>query len=142
MVFLQHGDNIDPVISRSLCIRTLYNFTYRLSGNTKVADVLTEKALIMQPANHNDDVLLLKQAWEGFLKYYGYLDFKGEDPTQQALLSLSPEIRCAIILRDILGYSYGQIASVLNKSASEVGTLISIGRQEITKSARKPNNTG
>lgn len=123
-------------------MRIVYNFTYRLSGNAGVAEALTEKVLLMHPANHNDDVLLLKQVWEDFIKYYGYLDFKGEDPTQQALLSLSSEIRCAVILRDILGFSYGQIGTVLNESDSEVAHYISTGRQEIAKLFNKPNITG
>lgn len=123
-------------------LRIIYNFTYRLSGNAGIAETLTEKVLLMRPANHNDDVLLLKQAWEDFLKYYGCLDFKGEDQTtQQVLLSLSSEIRCAVILRDILGFSYGQIGTVLNKSASKVAHLISLGRQEITRSGKKPKIT-
>ena len=122
-------------------LRIIYNFTYRLSGNAGIAEALTENVLLMHPANHNDDVLLLKQAWEDFIKYYGYLDFKGEDPTQQALLSLSSEIRCAVILRDILGFSYGQIGTVLNESASKAAHLISLGRQEITRSGKKPKIT-
>ena len=120
-------------------LRIIYNFTYRLSGNAGIAEALTEKALLMRPTNHNDDVLLLKQAWEDFFKYYGCLDFpdsKEEDPTQQALLSLSSEIRCAVILRDILGFSYGQIGTVLNESASKTAHLISLGRREITKKTR------
>jgi len=130
-------------------LRIIYNFTYRLSGNAGVAEALTEKVLLMRPANHNDDVLLLKQVWGDFLKYYGCLDFKGKDQTQQALLSLSSEVRCAVILRDILGLSYGQIGTVLNKSDSKVAHLISLGRQEIAKKTRlnasherKPNITG
>ena len=130
-------------------LRIVYNFTYRLSGNAGIAEALTEKALFMHPANHNDVVLVLKQAWEEFINYYGCLDFKEEDPIQQALLSLSSEIRCAVILRDILGFSYGQIGTVLNKSDSEVARLIFLGRQEITKKTplsarheRKPNIAG
>ena len=115
----------------------IYNFTYRLSGNRDIAETLSEKVLLMQSANHHhNDVILLKQAWEEFLMYYGRFDFKGEDVVQQAVLSLPPEPRCAIILRDIFSYSYGQIASVLNKSEITVGNLISLARQEIIKKTR------
>jgi len=123
-------------------LRLIYNFTYRLSGNTEVAKILTEKVLLINAGNHNDDIRLLKQAWEDFLQYYGHLDLKEVDPVQQLLLSLLPERRCAVILRDILGYSYGKIATVLNKSDLEVGELISVGRQEITKMDQKLNITG
>ena len=118
-------------------LKIIYNFTYRLSGNTRVAEVLTEKVLLMQSANHhNGDVVLLKQAWNEFLKYDGSIDCKGENATQQTLLSLPPEMRCAIILRDVLGYSYRQIAAVLNISDLEVGKFIARGRQEITRTGK------
>jgi len=131
---LQRSETIHPKVLDSLCIRTIYNFTYRLSGNSKVAEVLTEKVFLMHPGNHKDDVFLLKQAWGDFLKYYGCFEFKGEDPIQQSLLALAPELRCTLILRDILGYSYGQIAAILDKSEWEVARLISMGRRGITKS--------
>lgn len=117
-------------------ILLIYNFTYRLSGNRDVAGILTEKVLLTQTVNHHNDIILLKQAWEDFLVYYGHFDFKGEDVVQQAILFLPPEPRCAIILRDILGYSYGQIATILNKSNITVGNLISLARQEIAKKTR------
>ncbi|MCR4443503.1 MAG: hypothetical protein NUV48_15325 [Peptococcaceae bacterium] len=133
MGLLQHSETIHPKVLDSLCIRTIYNFTYRLSGNTKVAEVLTEKVLLMHPGNHKDDGFLLKQAWGDFLKYYGCLEFKGEDPIQQSLLALAPELRCTLILRDILGYSYGQITHIMDKSEPEVARLISEGRREMRK---------
>lgn len=139
MAFLQRGNNIEPRVSDILYHRKVYNFTYRLSGNTGIAEILTEKVFLRCPANHKDDVILLKQAWERFLKYYGGLDLTGEDTVQQALLSLPPEIRCAIILRDILGYSYKQVASVLNKSELAAGNLISLGRRKITECGIRPN---
>lgn len=140
MVFLQHS-NMDPKSLHSLCFGIIYNFTYRLSGNTEVAKILTEKVVLIHLDNqeNDNDIVLLKHAWNNFLKNYGCMGFKGEDQIQQALLSLSPEPRCAVILRDVLGYSYGQIAAVLNKSDSEIGSLISLGRQKITKYSKKTN---
>lgn len=122
----------------SLSLRIIYNFTYRLSGNPEVAEKLTEKVLLMHPANNNC-ILLLKHAWEEFFQHYRHSELKGAEPIHQAFLALPPEQRCAVILRDILGYSYGQIGTVLNKSDSEAGNLISIGRQKITKSGKIPN---
>lgn len=132
MGFLQHSGVIDPEAIHFSCLRTIYNFTYRLSGDAEVAETLTEKAVLMH-MDQADDVILLKQVWKDFLKDYGSFGFQGEDQIQQALLSLSPEPRCAVILRDVLGYSYGQIGSVLNKSNLEVGSLISLGRHHIIK---------
>lgn len=121
-------------------LETVYNFTYRLSGDRDIAEILTEKVFLTQPANRcRDDVVLLKQAWEDFLRYYGRFDFDGENIAQQALLPLSPEIRCAIILRDILGYSYSQIAFVLDESELAVGRLISLARRDIKKRGIKQN---
>ncbi|MEL7563863.1 MAG: sigma factor-like helix-turn-helix DNA-binding protein [Dehalobacterium sp.] len=142
MAFLQHI-NIDSQSLHSLYLRITYNFAYRLSGSTEVAKKLTEKVILMHSNNQEiySDIILLKQAWKDFLIDYACLGLKGEDQVQQALLLLPPELRCAVILRDVLGYSYGQIAAVLNKSNSEVGNLISMGRQKITKYSKKANIT-
>lgn len=133
MGLLQPSETIHPKVLDSLCIRTIYNFTYRLSGNTKIAEVLTEEVLLMHPDKNKDDILLLKQAWSNFRKYYGDLEFEGEDPVQQSLLALAPELRCTLILRDMLGYSYGQIAIIIDKPDPEITRLISLGRRGITQ---------
>ena len=52
-------------------------------------------------------------------------------------MSLPSEVRCAVVLRDVLGYSYRQIGDVLNKSEREIGHLISAGRQEISNYTKK-----
>jgi len=142
MAFLQHS-NIDPKSLHSLCLRIIYNFAYRLSGSIEVAKKLTEKVVLMhsnKQENHNE-IIFLKQAWKDFLIDYACLGSKGEDQVQQALLLLPPELRCAVILRDVLGYSYEQIAVVLSKSNAEVGSLISMGRQKITNYSKKVNIT-
>ncbi|MDD4753596.1 MAG: hypothetical protein PHT78_10190 [Desulfitobacteriaceae bacterium] len=68
-----------------------------------------------------------------FLQYNWSLDYKGEESVQQSLLSLANELRCAVIIHDILGYFYKEIAVVLDTQESGVARFISIGRQEITK---------
>lgn len=135
-------DTIHPKVLHSLCIRTIYNFTYRLSGNREIAEILTEKVLLGHPHDCNNDVALLQRAWMEFVKYNWCPDNRGEEPIQQALLCLAPEPRCAIILHDILGYSYKEIAVVLNTQESGVARYIFTGRQEITKLVKKPNITG
>jgi len=124
-------DTTSSHVLPALQVKVIYNFTYRLSGNTEVAAILTEKVFLRHASNHNDAIMLLKQAWEDFLEYYGCHNFTTDDPVHQALLSLPPEPRGAIILRDVLGYSYEQIAAILNKSGLELGRLIASGRRGI-----------
>lgn len=124
-------DTRQPQALPALQVKLIYNFTYRLSGSREVAAILTEKMFLRQASNHNSAVMLLKQAWEDFLKHYSRHNFTTDNPLHQALLSLAPEPRGAVILRDILGYSYGQIATILNKSDLEVGKLIATGRQGV-----------
>lgn len=142
MGLLHQSETIHPKVLDSLCIKTIYNFTYRLSGNTEIAELLTEEVLLLHPGKNKDDILLLKQAWSSFKKYYGCLEFKEEDPVQQSLLALVPELRCPLILRDILGYSYGQIAIIIDKPEPDVAYLISMGRRGIIKANKAPNITG
>lgn len=136
MVFWRK-DKIYPKILHSHYIRTIYNFTYRLSGNREVAGLLTKKVFLGHPDDCNDDVKLLKHAWIEFAKYNWCLDCKEEEPVQQSLLSLATEPRCAVIIHDILGYSYKEIAIVLDTQDSGVARFISIGRHEITKLFKK-----
>jgi DNA-directed RNA polymerase specialized sigma24 family protein len=143
--------------TNQLPIKLIYNFTYRLSGNIETAKDLTEQALLMSNnnytfcnSNHDRDLILLKQAWTYFMNddrnlnynYDGYFNFQENSPVQQLLLSLPPEVRCAVILRDIFGYTYRQISAVLSKLEIEIRYLISMGRQEISKSTKKIDNTG
>ena len=142
MSLLQQSETIHPKVLDSLCIRTLYNFTYRLSGDTKIAEVLTEEVFLMHACQHKNDIFLLKQAWSNFRKYYGDIEFKGECHVQQSLLALVPELRCTLILRDILGYANGQIAAIIDKPEPEVVRLISLGRRGIAKTNKIPDITG
>jgi hypothetical protein len=129
----QHQKQAEPVLFLdNTCLKTVYTFTYRLSGNQKIAEKLTEKVLLKKP-RHHDAVILLKLAWEKFFQYYGSVEFQGKCQTEQALLALSPESRSAVILRDMLGYSYRQIATILDKSETEAGRLIAEGRKAMRK---------
>lgn len=116
-----------------LYLNAVYNFTYRLSGNAGVAELLTTKVFSKLPGGCQDELGILKMAWESFLKYYGSVEFRGKDRVQQALLYLPPEQRCALVLRDIQGYNYSQIAIVLNKPDSEVRKLVAAGRREFVR---------
>lgn len=111
-------------------VKVLYNFTYRLSGNGEIAQVLTEEVLLLKERKYLDKVNLLKCAWEKYLEL-NKSQHLPQDRLQNALAVLIPEARCAVVLRDVLGYSYEQIGIVLNKSKQEVAAYISVGRQNI-----------
>lgn len=108
-------------------IKTVYNFAYRLSGNSGAARKLTEKALVKHVNNPCDNAALFKEVWKDYLKYYKHMNFKGEDSVQQGLLTLSPKLRCCVVLRNVLGCSYPQISTILGITEKEVGSLIGEG---------------
>jgi hypothetical protein len=122
---------VESKIPGSTDLKILYNFTYRLSGNIEVAKSLTEKAFLSCVNKSSDEVTLLKWAWEKFLLTSNKALYPKQDGEENILSLLEPELRCAVILRDIIGYSYEQIGKVLNKSKQEVAVVISLGRQEI-----------
>jgi len=111
-------------------LKLIYNFTYRLSGNVEIAQSLTEKVFLLKNSKYLDKISLVKCAWEKYLELNksSYLTY---DRRQKMLAELMPEARCAVILRDIMGYSYEQIGIVLNSSKEEVASYISAGRQGI-----------
>ncbi len=122
-----------------LHIKTIYNFSYRLSGNEEIAGILTEKIFLDYRFKQKDKFQLLKQTWEDFLKYYGCIDLKCQDTIQKILLSLPPKLRCAVILRDIMDCSYQQISIVLNQSDYEAAELVSRGREQFARLYKKSN---
>jgi DNA-directed RNA polymerase specialized sigma24 family protein len=58
------------------------------------------------------------------------MPLQGKDPAQQGLLDLDPPSRCALILRDILGCSYQQVAAVLDKPETAADGLIAEARKQ------------
>lgn len=122
-----------------MLVKKIYNFSYRLSGSEKIAGVLTEHIFSNSRSKHQDNLALYKKAWEEFSKYYGYVDLKGEDAVQRVLLLLVPDLRCVVILRDIMGCSYDMIAAILDKPVSEVAKLVSDGRSQFIKLYKNSN---
>lgn len=116
-------------------LEAIYNFAYRLSGNTHIAEELTENVLIQHPTD--DEALLLRRTWLCFQNDYGCMEFKGEGMLQQAILSLEPVVRCSVILHDILGCSYSRIAVILQKTEAEVKGLVASGRMGIMQACKK-----
>lgn len=119
-------------------LKTVYNFTYRLSGNREIAEVLTRK-VFLESDRRKHEAHLLMMAWREFLQYYSFLDLQGESDIQKTLLALAPAKRSAVILRDMLGYPLEQIAFILKKTETEAVRLIAQGRQEIT--SKRPEIT-
>jgi hypothetical protein len=130
---LLHTNRTNTKVIDPSYIKPVYNFTYRMSGSKKVAELLTEKAFVTHPVDRRNEIFFIKKAWKDFLKYYGCIDFIAEGPIQEVLVSLPPETRCAVILRDIMGYPYEQIVEILDISHSDVAGLISTGRQHIAR---------
>jgi len=113
----------------------VYKFAYRLSGNRKVAENLTNISITAYyDQARDDDLLLLKVIWQEFMKYYGFLEFREGTGLQKVLLDLPTELRCGVILRDILKYDYSQIAEVLSTTPQEAQKIVAQGRRRIAAS--------
>jgi hypothetical protein len=114
-------------------LKLIYSFTYRLSGKKKIAEKLTEKVFLTNLDLRKDELSLLKQAWQYFYKDYEPYEVNREDAIQQSLLAMAPAVRCVLILRDILGYSYAEIATIIEQRESEVAHFIHLGRHQISR---------
>ena len=54
-----------------------------------------------------------------------------QNALNQAIQSLPDDMRAAIILRDVKGYSYDEIASILDANVGTIKSLISRGREKL-----------
>lgn len=123
----QHGINEQH-------LNIIYTFAFRLSGNEKVAEKLTTNVFLEHYTSGDKEILLLlKNLWQDFRESYGFLPLQGEKPAQKILLALPPELRSVVILKDIFGYRYEQIAAVLDIIPQEVSRMLTQGRQEMRK---------
>ncbi|KJS85907.1 MAG: hypothetical protein JM58_07635 [Peptococcaceae bacterium BICA1-8] len=113
-----------------------YKFAYRLCGNRKVAEKLTEVSITAHNNHYQDNSLLLKGIWQEFIKYYSFIEFKEGTGVQKILLNLPAELRCGVILKDVFKYDYPQIANVLSSSPEEVQKIVAQGRQRVGASRR------
>ena len=59
------------------------------------------------------------------------------DQVQQALLTLAPDLRAAVVLYDIEGQSYREIAEVLGVPEGTVKSRIHRGRQALREELRQ-----
>ncbi|MFZ5942845.1 MAG: hypothetical protein ACOYVD_01960 [Bacillota bacterium] len=124
--------NIDNEI-----ISFAYKFAYRLCGNRKAAEKLTELSIIDHYNQVQDDnLLLLKGIWQEFIKYNSFMEPQEETGVQKILLNLPAELRCGVILKDIFQYDYWQIAHVLSITPEEVQKIVAQGRRRIVASRK------
>lgn len=127
-------------------LKDIYNFIYRLSNNKKVAEKLTEKAFqncaqkkdTFACVNANPLLIVLKEAWNLFEKNYGFINYYSKCFIQNAVLQLQGELRCAVILRYIQGFSNEDISIVLTKNISEVNSLLAQGRKCLCNNTYPP----
>ncbi|MEZ5092112.1 RNA polymerase sigma factor SigE [Nocardioides sp.] len=62
-----------------------------------------------------------------------YLDGTFDDDVEQALASLSPEFRAAVVLCDVEGLSYEEIAEILDAKLGTVRSRIHRGRTQLRR---------
>jgi RNA polymerase sigma-70 factor, ECF subfamily len=70
---------------------------------------------------------------QGRLPDQAALDSELSNQVQQALAKLSPELREAVILRDLQGFEYGEIQKVLGVPEGTVKSRINRGRIELAR---------
>jgi len=112
-------------------ISLAYRFAYRLCGNRKVAEKLTELALIARCSKVQDDNLsLLQSIWQEFMNNYSFIEFKEGKGIQKVLLNLPVELRGGVILKDLFKYDYHQVAKILSISPQEAQKIVAQGRRK------------
>lgn len=112
-------------------ITVTYKFCYCLCADNNIARKVTEKIFLEK--YNKDDLEKLKFTWQEFRDNYGYLQFSSQQKAQKALLNLPPDLRCGVVLRDVLGYDYSQIASVLSVSLKRAQQIVAQGRRTSQK---------
>jgi DNA-directed RNA polymerase specialized sigma24 family protein len=118
-------------------LKLIYNFTYRLTGNIRIAETLIRETVSSSPETLDNEQALLKLVWRRFLFCYGNVSFTAKEELQQFLLELAPEIRAVLILRDILGLSVSQISAITGSPEDEILPLLAAGRRNLSRK-KKP----
>jgi RNA polymerase sigma-70 factor (ECF subfamily) len=54
-----------------------------------------------------------------------------DEPVQKALLSMTPEFRTAVLLADVEGMAYEEVAEIMRTSVGTVRSRIHRGRKQI-----------
>lgn len=110
----------------------LYNICFRLSGNHDKAGELI-KTTFIDGGYPKDLIALITALCTSFISWSRddtqtdkYLP--GLSLHQQALLQLAPLERLVVVLRDLAGFNYDEIASVTGFVRSDVARLLASGR--------------
>lgn len=127
--------------NNDLCARInfIYNIGYRLTGSHRRATKLVEDALIKNPPGTDDRLGALKSLCAAFKSQYVpdslhyCLNTDDHIDTQRALLTLPPIKRLVLILRDVVGLGYPEIARVAALKEFEATNLLSSARRLLQK---------
>jgi RNA polymerase sigma-70 factor (ECF subfamily) len=60
-----------------------------------------------------------------------------DEPVQRALVSMTPEFRTAVLLADVEGMAYEEIAEVMKTSVGTVRSRIHRGRKQLKRQLMK-----
>ncbi len=148
----------DTVQSHDQIFNLLYTTAYRLTGNHQLTAELIDvsmKALNRQGRERNIGARnMLKTLCTVFitktaalvcgrkqkaipLKYYQLSRSRAQ--MQEALLQLPPMERLLVVLRDILGLTYAEMAELTGLKKTDVAGLLSAGRWSLRFQVTNPN---
>nr|WP_294682728.1 sigma-70 family RNA polymerase sigma factor [uncultured Anaerotignum sp.] len=130
-VFLKAYRNIKNFDERS----QFSTWLYRITANTCIDEMRKRKgkqSFSLEEELENEEGSMRRQiADEGETPEESLLRQEQKSEILQALDSLSPEHKTAVILRDIKGLSYEEIAELLELSLGTVKSRISRGRSQL-----------
>jgi RNA polymerase sigma-70 factor (ECF subfamily) len=124
--------------------RRVYGFCYRFTGKDSDAQDLTQEVFVRVFRESAGDpflVWLTRLTRDLLIEHYRRTrDDPAPDagePFQSALGRLSPELREAVILRDLQAMGYAEIADVLGTPEVTVKSRLSNGRAELGRFLRR-----
>ena len=136
-VFLKAYRNIGNFDERS----QFSTWIYRITANTCIDEMRKRRgrqSFSLEEELENEEGSMQRQvADEGETPEESMLRAEQKSEILQALESLSPEHKAAVILRDIKGLSYEEIAEILELTLGTVKSRISRGRNQLKQEILK-----
>lgn len=123
----------------------LYNVGFRLTGDhNKTTNLVIDAFRMFKGHSQQDTKIALKCLCETFINKQSSVDKKilvnrhnsnaiGGKQVQEALLLLAPIERLLLVLRDVLGLEYDDIANLIGHEKEEVSGVIAEGRRSLHK---------
>lgn len=112
------------------CQSALATWIYRITMNTCLDELRRRKARKVTSLDS-----LVDNGWSptdtGDTPEEHGLRVEKQNALNQAIQSLPDDMRAAIILRDVKGYSYDEIASILDANVGTIKSRISRGREKL-----------